>query len=125
MKISISFFLFMVCDILVNWICEIEMASVNHLTGIYLFKFKSGSTGTVCEICSKLGTYYSEERAKTWPTKDTAVYVTFEGQKLRGQFSENLVLRISEFLFNLVVKFPKKKELWKFWELKMKIWQKF
>ena len=46
-----------------------------------------------------------------WPTKDTAVYVTFEGQKLRGQFSENLVLRISEFLFNLVVKFPKKKEL--------------
>ena len=47
----------------------------------------------------------------TWPTKDTAVYVTFEGQKLRGQFSENLVLRISEFLFNLAVKFPKKKEL--------------
>ena len=40
-----------------------------------------------------------------------AVYVTFEGQKLRGQFSENLVLQISEFLFNLVVKFPKKKEL--------------
>ena len=66
------------------------MASVNDPTGIYLFKFKSGSTGTVCEICSKLGTYYSEERAKTWPTKDTAVYVTFEGQKLRGQFSENL-----------------------------------
>ena len=66
------------------------MASVNHPAGIYLFKFKSGSSGTVCEICSKLGTYYSEERAKTWPTKDTAVYVTFEGQNLRGQFSENL-----------------------------------
>ena len=49
-------------------------------------------------------------KVETWPTKDTAVYVTFEGQKLRGQFSENLVLRISEFLFNLVVKFPKKKE---------------
>ena len=46
-----------------------------------------------------------------WPTKDTAVYVTFEGQKLRDQLSENLLLRISEFLFNLVVKFPKKKEL--------------
>ena len=61
----------------------------------------------------------------SWPTKYTAAYVTFEGQKLRGQFSENLVLRISEFLFNLVVKFPKKKELWKFWELKIKIWQKF
>ena len=25
------------------------------------------------------------------------MYVTFEDQKLRGQFSENLVLRISEF----------------------------
>ena len=47
----------------------------------------------------------------SWPTKDTAIYVTFEGQKLIGQFSENLVLPISEFLFNLVVKFPKKKEL--------------
>ena len=63
--------------------------------------------------------------AEPWPIKDTTVYVTLEGQKLRGQFSENLVLRISEFLFNLVVKFPKKKELWKFWELKIKIWQKF
>ena len=49
--------------------------------------------------------------AEPWPIKDTTVYVTLEGQKLRGQFSENLVLRISEFLFNLVVKFPKKKEL--------------
>ena len=48
---------------------------------------------------------------RAWPTKDTAVYVTFESQKLRGQFPENLVIRISEFLFNLVVKFPKKKEL--------------
>ena len=48
---------------------------------------------------------------KSWPTKDTVIYVTFEGQKLRGQFSVNLVLRIPEFLFNLVVKFPKKKEL--------------
>ena len=48
--------------------------------------------------------------AQAWPTKYTAVYVTFEGQKLRGQFSENLVLRIYEFLI-LVVKFPKKKAL--------------
>ena len=61
---------------------------------------------------------------KPWPTKDTAVYVIFEDQKLRGQFSENLVFQISGFPFNLVVKFPKKKELWKFWKLKTKIWQK-
>ena len=27
-----------------------------------------------------------------WPTKYTAIYATFEGQKLRGQYSENLVL---------------------------------
>ena len=45
------------------------------------------------------------------PTKYTAVHVTFEGQKLRGQFSENLVLQIYEFLLILVVKFSKKKEL--------------
>ena len=60
-----------------------------------------------------------------WPTKDTAVYVTFEGQKLRGQFSENL--SVTNFRISLWSgdKIPKKKELWKFWELKMKIWQKF
>ena len=55
------------------------------------------------------------------PTKYTAVHVTFEGQKLRGQFSENLVLQIYEFLFNS----GGKKEWWKFWELKIKIWLKF
>ena len=35
---------------------------------------------------------------EAWPTKYT--YVTFEDEKLRGQFSENLVLKIYEFLFN-------------------------
>ena len=54
---------------------------------------------------------YRNISGRSWPTKDTVVYVTFKGQKLEGQFSENLVLWISEFLFNLVVKFPKKKEL--------------
>ena len=63
--------------------------------------------------------------AEPWPTKDTAVYVTFEGQKLRGQFSENLCYEFTNFSLILVVKFPKKKNLWKFWELKIKIWQKF
>ena len=38
--------------------------------------------------------------ANPWPTKYTAVYVTFWRPKLRGQFSENLVLWIYEFLFN-------------------------
>ena len=35
-----------------------------------------------------------------WPTKYTAIYATFEGQKLRGQYSENLVLWIYECPFN-------------------------
>ena len=35
-----------------------------------------------------------------WPTKYTALYVTFWRPKLRGQFSKNLVLWIYEFLFN-------------------------
>ena len=47
----------------------------------------------------------------TWPTKYTTIYITFEVRKLRGQFSENLVLQIYEFLLILVVKFSKKKEL--------------
>ena len=37
---------------------------------------------------------------RSWPSKYTAVYVTFEGLILKGQFSENLVLWIYEFLFN-------------------------
>ena len=37
----------------------------------------------------------------SWPTKYTAAYVTFEGQKLRGQFSE--------FLFNSGGKISKEK----------------
>ena len=42
---------------------------------------------------------------------NTAVYVTFEGQKLSGQFSENLVLRIYEILFNSGGKISNKKDL--------------
>ena len=42
------------------------------------------------ELCSE-----RNEWDGPWPTKYTAVYVTFEGWKLRGQFSENLVLTIS------------------------------
>ena len=49
----------------------------------------------------------------SWPTKDTAIYVTFEGQKLRGQFSENLMLRIYEFLFNSGGKISKEKRITK------------
>ena len=53
--------------------------------------------------------YASEERIhkflnltlrSLWPTKYTALYVTFWRPKLRGQFSENLGLWIYEFLFN-------------------------
>ena len=53
-----------------------------------------------------------------WPTKYTAIYFTFEGEKLRGQFSENLVLWIYEFLFYSGYRILKKK-LWKFWEFKI------
>ena len=53
-----------------------------------------------------------------WPTKYTAVYVTFEGQKLRGQFSENLVLRIYEFLFNSGGKIFKEKRIMKVLRIK-------
>ena len=53
-----------------------------------------------------------------WPTKYTAVCVTFEGQKLRGQFSENLVLRIYEFLFNSGGKISKEKRLMKVLRIK-------
>ena len=41
--------------------------------------------------------------------KHTVIYVTFWSPKLRGQFSENLVLWIYEFLFILVIAFSKKK----------------
>ena len=54
----------------------------------------------------------------SWPTKYTAVYVTFEGQKLRGQFSENLVLRIYEFLFNSGGKISKEKRIMKVLRIK-------
>ena len=49
---------------------------------------------------------------------NTAVYVRFEGQKLRGQFSENLVLRIYEFLFNSGGKISKEKRLMKVLRIK-------
>ena len=54
----------------------------------------------------------------SWPTKYTAAYVTFEGQKLRGQFSENLVLRIYEFLFNSGGKISKEKRIMKVLRIK-------
>ena len=53
-----------------------------------------------------------------WPTKYTVVYVTFWRPKLRGQFSENLVLWIYEFLFNSADRISKEKEVWKFLESK-------
>ena len=56
--------------------------------------------------------------AQAWPTKYTAVYVTFEGQKLRDQFSENLVLRIYEFLFNSGGKISKEKRIMKVLRIK-------
>ena len=49
---------------------------------------------------------------------NTAVYVTFEGQKLRRQFSENLVLRIYEFLFNSGGKISKEKRIMKVLRIK-------
>ena len=54
-----------------------------------------------------------------WSTKNTAVYVTFWRPKLRGQFSETLVLRIYEFLLNFGDGISKEKnygssENWKF-----------
>ena len=46
------------------------------------------------------------------------VYVTFERQKLRGQFSKNLALRIYEFLFNSGSKISKEKRI-----MKVKLWK--
>ena len=43
----------------------------------------------------------------------------FEGQKSRGQFSENLVLWINKFLFNFGDRISKEKKFWNFWELKI------
>ena len=37
--------------------------------------------------------------------------------KLRSQFSEDLVLRIYEFLFNSGDRIANEKKFWKFWEL--------
>ena len=54
-----------------------------------------------------------------WPTKYTAVSVTFWRPKLRDQFSENLVLWIYEFFFNFGDGISKEKKLWKFRELKI------
>ena len=56
--------------------------------------------------------------AYSWPTKYTAIYVTFEGQKLRGHFSENLVLRIYKFLFNSDGKISKEKRIMKVLRIK-------
>ena len=51
-----------------------------------------------------------------WPTK----YICHIWRpKLRGQFSENLLLWIYEFLFNFGDKTFKEKKLQKFWELKI------
>ena len=53
---------------------------------------------------------------EAWPTKYT--YVTFENEKLRGQFSENLVLKIYEFLFNSDGKISKEKIIMKVLKIK-------
>ena len=58
-------------------------------------------------------------RGTTWPTKYTALYVTFWKPKLRGQFSENLELWIYEFFFNSGDKISKENKLLNFWELKI------
>ena len=59
---------------------------------------------------SNLRLFMKKKRfSEPWTTKYTAVYVTFEGQKLRGQFSENLCYEFTNFSLILVVKFPKKK----------------
>ena len=63
--------------------------------------------------------------AEPWPTKYTAVYVTFWGPKLRGQFSENLVLWTDEFLSNFGDGISKEKNYESFENWKLKIWQKF
>ena len=55
----------------------------------------------------------SQKQALTWPTKYTVVSVTFEGQKLRSQFSENSVLQIYEFVFNFDGKISKEKRIMK------------
>ena len=52
------------------------------------------------------------------PTNYTAVYVTFESHKLRGQFSENLVLQIYEFLFNSGGKISTEKRIMKVLRIK-------
>ena len=54
-----------------------------------------------------------------WPTKYTVLHVTFWRSKLRGQFSENLELRIYGFLFTSGDRISKEKKLWKFCELKI------
>ena len=56
-----------------------------------------------------------------WSTKYTALYVTFWRPKLRGQFSENLVLSIYKFLFNFGDRISEEKKLWKI----LKKWHKY
>ena len=41
-----------------------------------MFFYVPWSLTVICHVINRFG---------AWPTKDTAVYVTFEGQKLRGQ----------------------------------------
>ena len=74
---------------------------------------------SVC-LAENLGWFIEDivNYAEAWPTKYTAVYVTFEGQTLRGQFSENLVLRIYEFLFNSGGKISKEKRIMKVLRIK-------
>ena len=74
---------------------------------------------SVC-VAENLGWFIEDivNYAEAWPTKYIAVYVTFEGQTLRGQFSENLVLRIYEFLFNSGGKISKEKRIMKVLRIK-------
>ena len=74
---------------------------------------------SVC-VAENLGWFIEDivNYAEAWPTKYTAVHVTFEGQTLRAQFSENLVLRIYEFPFNSGGKISKEKRIMKVLRIK-------
>ena len=69
-------------------------------------------------ICKDAKLYAVWIYISPWPTEYMAVYVTFEGQKLRVQLSENLVLRIYEFLFNSGGKISKEKRIMKVMRIK-------
>ena len=101
-----------------------------HLHFLCIVRYLKRSNDTPKLNMHKFNSYniieiYINRLSLIWPTKYTALYVTFWRPKLRGQFSENLELWIYEFLFNSGDRLSKKKiygssENWKF-----KIWQTF